>query len=73
MSRRWCLGVMIDIRLLIYVQTRKHTAGLPVDTALEILSPVNHFQSPVVDRHLLAIAHPNTRISRKFNEGRIGE
>ncbi|KAM3180496.1 hypothetical protein ACTXT7_016177 [Hymenolepis weldensis] len=32
MSRRWCLGVMIDTCLGIYVQTRKHTVGPSVDT-----------------------------------------
>ncbi|KAM3173542.1 hypothetical protein ACTXT7_012311 [Hymenolepis weldensis] len=34
MSRRRCLGVMIDICLDIYAQTRKHTARPPVDTIL---------------------------------------
>ncbi|VUZ49219.1 unnamed protein product [Hymenolepis diminuta] len=56
MSRRRCLGMMIDICLDIYVQTHKHTAGPPVDTVSEILSPVDHFYSPCIDRHLLAIA-----------------
>ncbi|KAM3187534.1 hypothetical protein ACTXT7_002108 [Hymenolepis weldensis] len=32
MSRCRSLGVMIDTRLGIYVQARKHTAGPPVDT-----------------------------------------
>ncbi|KAM3179009.1 hypothetical protein ACTXT7_001408 [Hymenolepis weldensis] len=34
MSRHRCLGVMIDICLGTYVQTRKHIAGPPVDTIL---------------------------------------
>lgn len=36
----------------------KHTrtAGPPADTVVEILSPVSHFQSLVIDRHLLSIA-----------------
>ncbi|KAM3179184.1 hypothetical protein ACTXT7_001038, partial [Hymenolepis weldensis] len=40
MSRRRSLGVMIDTCLGIYVQAHKHTAGPPMDTAVEILSPV---------------------------------
>ncbi|KAM3174950.1 hypothetical protein ACTXT7_009512 [Hymenolepis weldensis] len=39
MSRCRSLGVMIGTRLGIYVQIDKHTAGPPVDTAVEILSP----------------------------------
>ncbi|KAM3187439.1 hypothetical protein ACTXT7_002355 [Hymenolepis weldensis] len=39
MSRRRSLGVLIDTGLVIYVQTRKHTAGSPADTIVEILSP----------------------------------
>ncbi|KAM3175832.1 hypothetical protein ACTXT7_007735 [Hymenolepis weldensis] len=46
MCRRRSLGVMINTWLGIYVQIRKHTAGPPVDIEVEILSPVNHFQSP---------------------------
>ncbi|KAM3188088.1 hypothetical protein ACTXT7_000952 [Hymenolepis weldensis] len=34
MSRRRCLGMMIDIRLGICVQTHKHTAGPPVDAVM---------------------------------------
>ncbi|KAM3182848.1 hypothetical protein ACTXT7_011514 [Hymenolepis weldensis] len=36
MFRRQFLGMMIDICLGIHVQTRKHTAGPPVDTVVEI-------------------------------------
>ncbi|KAM3176180.1 hypothetical protein ACTXT7_007015 [Hymenolepis weldensis] len=36
--RQSYLGVMVDICLGIYVQTRKHTAGPPVDTIVEILA-----------------------------------
>ncbi|KAM3185796.1 hypothetical protein ACTXT7_005656 [Hymenolepis weldensis] len=43
LSHRRSLGKMIDTRLDIYVQTRKHTAGPPVDTVVEILSLVHHF------------------------------
>ncbi|KAM3185205.1 hypothetical protein ACTXT7_006831 [Hymenolepis weldensis] len=56
MSRCRSLGVMINTCLGIYVPIRKHTAGPPVDTVVEILSPVNHFYSSGVNRHLLAIA-----------------
>ncbi|KAM3186630.1 hypothetical protein ACTXT7_003931 [Hymenolepis weldensis] len=42
MSRRRSLGVIIDTRLGIYMQIDKHTADPPVDTEVEILSPVNH-------------------------------
>ncbi|KAM3174549.1 hypothetical protein ACTXT7_010315 [Hymenolepis weldensis] len=41
MSRRRCLGMMIDTCLDVYVQTRKDRAGSPVDTIVEILSPAN--------------------------------
>ncbi|KAM3176707.1 hypothetical protein ACTXT7_005984 [Hymenolepis weldensis] len=37
MSRSRCLGVIIDICLDIYVQTRKHIAVPHVDTVVEIL------------------------------------
>ncbi|VDL59278.1 unnamed protein product [Hymenolepis diminuta] len=43
MSRHRSLGVMIDICLGIYVQTRKRRARPPVDTVVEISSSVNHF------------------------------
>ncbi|KAM3180348.1 hypothetical protein ACTXT7_016458 [Hymenolepis weldensis] len=45
MSRRWCLGVIINTCLGIYVQTRKHTAGSPAETIVEILSPVKKYSS----------------------------
>ncbi|KAM3175207.1 hypothetical protein ACTXT7_008982 [Hymenolepis weldensis] len=45
MFRRRCLGVMIDICLGIYVQTRKHAEGPPVDTIVEILSPDHDWSS----------------------------
>ncbi|KAM3184624.1 hypothetical protein ACTXT7_007994 [Hymenolepis weldensis] len=40
-SRRRCLGVTIDICLGIYVRIRKHAAEPPVDTVVEILSPIS--------------------------------
>lgn len=42
MSRRRCVSEMIGIYLIICVQTRIHTAGPPVYTLMEILSPVYH-------------------------------
>ncbi|VUZ41174.1 unnamed protein product [Hymenolepis diminuta] len=65
MSRCRSLGVMIDTRLGIYVQTHKHTAGPPLDTVVKILSPVSHFQSSGVDKHPLAMAtslHDNQHV-----------
>ncbi|KAM3178216.1 hypothetical protein ACTXT7_003022 [Hymenolepis weldensis] len=65
MSRCRILGVMVDIRLGIYVQTRKHTAGPPVDTIAEILSYyipsqfklwiVEIFQSNVIVEYLVVV------------------
>ncbi|KAM3181021.1 hypothetical protein ACTXT7_015163 [Hymenolepis weldensis] len=57
-SRRRSLGVLIDTRLGIYVQIDKHTAGPPVNTVVEILSPGD-------DRHLLGINIKKKHISKK--------
>ncbi|KAM3184027.1 hypothetical protein ACTXT7_009198 [Hymenolepis weldensis] len=38
-----------------YLCANRQTAGPPVDTVVEILSPINHFKSLGGDRHLLAI------------------
>ncbi|KAM3185982.1 hypothetical protein ACTXT7_005282 [Hymenolepis weldensis] len=51
MSRCRSLGVMIDTRLGIYVQTHRHTAGPPVDTLMEILSPVVYDEEPHPKQH----------------------
>ncbi|KAM3183057.1 hypothetical protein ACTXT7_011106 [Hymenolepis weldensis] len=45
-SRRRCLGMMTGICLGIYMQAHK-PAGLPVDTVVEILPPVDHFHRQV--------------------------
>ncbi|KAM3186124.1 hypothetical protein ACTXT7_004956 [Hymenolepis weldensis] len=39
MCRRLSLGVMMDTRLDIYVQTRKHTEGPPIST--EVATPIS--------------------------------
>ncbi|KAM3176237.1 hypothetical protein ACTXT7_006935 [Hymenolepis weldensis] len=44
MSHLRCLGVMINICLGIYVQTRKHTAGPPVDTIILSISEIKNVE-----------------------------
>lgn len=44
--RRW-IRSMNSVCVGIYVEPRTHTVGLPIDTMIEILSPVDHFRSPV--------------------------
>lgn len=46
---------MIFISLGIYIQTRTNAAGSSVDTAVRLLSTVNYFKWPGVDKYLFSV------------------